>query len=44
MFDQGHGAPAIARRLNSRGVRTDYGKLWTAVQVRSILKRGIDSG
>jgi DNA invertase Pin-like site-specific DNA recombinase len=41
MFDAGHGTPAIARRLSAQGVRTDYGKLWTPIQVRSILRRGI---
>jgi DNA invertase Pin-like site-specific DNA recombinase len=41
MFDAGHGTPAIARRLNAQAILTDYGKLWTPVQVRSILKRGI---
>lgn len=38
---QNHGTPAIARRLNSMGTRTDGGKLWTPIQVRSVLRKGV---
>jgi DNA invertase Pin-like site-specific DNA recombinase len=40
-YNGGKGTPTIAHILNGMGHRTNQGKLWTPIMVRSVLRKGI---